>query len=116
MKNKKNIRSTRCYSGSKGNYSRKRNDSAINGDIFSFEVRIRRENGKIHVKEISDNRTLYSSVIESVRDDNLTDIMLLKCHLISEFLRHIEGGFNRRNERMEKIKKSSNDAEIKKVA
>ena len=113
---KQNI--NKYYGGSKGRYSRKRTDAFTKGEIFSFEIQVKRKNGKIYLKEISNNRSIYSSISESVRNDTSLDVMLAKSHLMREIVMELEKGFDRLENPIgsRKLKDSTNDFQFKKAA
>jgi type IV secretory pathway VirB9-like protein len=115
---KKKKETNNFYSGAKGIFSMKRTKAFTNGEIFTFEIQVRRKNGKIYLKEISNNRSIYSLVSESVREDNISDVMLAKAHIINELVMKIEKGFNRKENPIggRKVTDSANDSLIKKVA
>lgn len=106
----------KCYKGNTGAYNPKKTDAVSNGKFFSFKIQVKRENGKIYLKEISNGKTCFSSISESVRDDDSTNVMLAKAHLIREVVVQLERGFDKlENPIGSKIKKeNSNDAEFKK--
>ena len=108
----------KCYTGSTGGYNPKKADAVANGEFFSFEIQVKRKDGKIYLKEISNGKTYFSSISESIRDDTSTSVMLAKAHLIEQVVIKIETGFNRLENPIggKKRKDNSNDMEFKKAA
>ncbi len=106
------------YTGNTGGHNKKKTDAVVNGKYFSFYIQIKREDGKIYVKEISNDKTIFCSILESTRKDTKTNVSLLKSHLISEVLRHLERGFDTLENPIggRKPKDSANDFQIKKAA
>ncbi len=105
------------YTGNQGTCSEKITHSFAIGKAFSFEVQIKRKNGRLYIKEISDNRSIYSTITESVRKDDKTNVRFAKCYLIEKFFLKLERDFNRLENPIENtIKNSSNDIEFKKAA
>ncbi len=103
---------TKFYFGERNRYNMKRAQSFTNGNLFNFELQVKRKNGKIHLKVISNNRSIYCNIYESTYKDNTNDIILLKAFLIREIVNSLEQGFNRLNNKIEKemIIDSSNDS------
>ncbi|MCD6039958.1 MAG: hypothetical protein K0S27_1358 [Gammaproteobacteria bacterium] len=91
----KKVNRHKYYSGNPGGYDPKKNASIINGELFTFDIQIKRKNGKIYVRETSNARTAFSRISESVRDDTKMNVSLLKSHLMSEVLQELERGFDR---------------------
>ena len=76
-------------------YCEKTSDQVINGHFFSFEIRVRRKNGKIYLREKSNEKSIFCEVTNWIRDDSKDNVLLIKQSLIYKFLGELEKGFDR---------------------